>query len=329
MPILVTCPICAGRYDGKCIEASTNGRDARGFNCDTCGEFEISGTLYSIKFSQSPSQLTDVLRATMAFHLANESKGTEPFLITTYNFDAWAKTAKIQTPIDQARYFIRIIGEHQSEFGSPLTISAKIPAKIGSFDWSSFTRLLSEMEAQGDIRRLSGEETRQVNGRIVFFPAFELTLKGWQQFDAEKRGQISGEHAFIAMKFNDPKLDSFVSTILKPLTLSSFGYDLLDMRDRPKAGVIDNLMRVRIRDSAFVVVDLTHDNPGAYWEAGYAEGLGKPVIYICERGKFETAKTHFDTNHCTTVPWEEVGTNDEFCKTFVATVRGSLGQRHD
>ena len=37
-----------------------------------------------------------------------------------------------------------------------------------------------------------------------------------------------------------------------------------------------------VRDAAFVISDLTHDNSGAYWEAGYAEGLGKPVIYICE-----------------------------------------------
>ena len=38
-----------------------------------------------------------------------------------------------------------------------------------------------------------------------------------------------------------------------------------------------------IRDAKFVIADLTHDNNGAYWEAGYAEGLGKPVIYICEK----------------------------------------------
>ena len=66
-----------------------------------------------------------------------------------------------------------------------------------------------------------------------------------------------------------------------------------------RAGVIDKIMRTQIRDAAFVIVDLTHDNPGAYWEAGYAEGLGKPVIYICEKGKFEATKSHLDMNHCT------------------------------
>jgi len=39
--------------------------------------------------------------------------------------------------------------------------------------------------------------------------------------------------------------------------------------------------------------------------SGYAEGLGKPVIYTCEKREFEEHSTHFDTNHLHTVPWEE------------------------
>ena len=90
-----------------------------------------------------------------------------------------------------------------------------------------------------------------------------------------------------------------------------------------RAGVIDNIMRIQIRDSAFVIADLTHDNYGAYWEAGYAEGLGKPVIYICEKTKFDEKKTHFDTNHCTTILWSE-DDPEGFGKELIATLRRSL-----
>lgn len=45
-----------------------------------------------------------------------------------------------------------------------------------------------------------------------------------------------------------------------------------------------------IRDSKFVVVDLTHKNNGAYFEEGYAMGLGKPVIQLCKQG----TQLHFD-----------------------------------
>ena len=90
-------------------------------------------------------------------------------------------------------------------------------------------------------------------------------------------------------------------------------------------GVIDNIMRTHIRDSAFVIADLTHDNPGAYWEAGYAEGLGKPVVYICEKAKFNERSTHFDTNHCTTVVWSKHNLA-RFCAELVATLRRSLDE---
>lgn len=97
----------------------------------------------------------------------------------------------------------------------------------------------------------------------------------------------------------------------------------IDLRDVPQAGIIDDIMRVKIRDAKFVIADLTHENRGSYWEAGYAEGLGKPVIYICESGKFEDHSTHFDVNHCTTVPWS-TDKPGEFCDKLIATLRNSL-----
>jgi nucleoside 2-deoxyribosyltransferase len=87
--------------------------------------------------------------------------------------------------------------------------------------------------------------------------------------------------------------------------------------------VIDNILRAQIRDSAFVLADLTHDNYGAYWEAGYAEGLGKPVIYLCEKAKFDNMKTHFDTNHSTTVLWTTEDM-DRFKQELTSTIRRSL-----
>ena len=175
-------------------------------------------------------------------------------------------------------------------------------------------------------------ENLQARGTIIYRGSsmlgdtsmeFNLSLDGWEQYEAEKRGQFEGNYGFIAMQFGEDDLDAFVRDVVKPVVKEDIGYDLVDMRDVPEAGIIDNIMRVRIRDSAFVIADLTHDNFGAYWEAGYAEGLGKPVIYICEQKKFDEKSTHFDTNHCTTVPWSR--DNDEnFKKELIATIRRSL-----
>jgi nucleoside 2-deoxyribosyltransferase len=74
-----------------------------------------------------------------------------------------------------------------------------------------------------------------------------------------------------------------------------------------KAGLIDAIIEDEIRRCRFLVADLSDNNAGAYWEAGFAEGLGKPVIYICKAtdANGEERKTHFDTNHRHTVKWDE------------------------
>jgi hypothetical protein len=151
----------------------------------------------------------------------------------------------------------------------------------------------------------------------------DLTLAGWAEYEKERRGDTSGAHGFIAMKFGDPVLDPFVSDVVKP-AVSTLGYELVDMRDVAEAGLIDNVMRARIRDAAFVLVDLSHANEGAYWEAGYAEGLGKPVLYLCNKDVFDDKGTHFDTNHCTTVKWDAAAP-EPFEEELLATLRRSLG----
>ena len=55
-----------------------------------------------------------------------------------------------------------------------------------------------------------------------------------------------------------------------------------------------------IRDSKFVVVDLSHQNNGAYFEEGYAMGLGKPVIQLCQKN----TRLHFDIAQKNTIMWE-------------------------
>jgi hypothetical protein len=151
----------------------------------------------------------------------------------------------------------------------------------------------------------------------------DLTLAGWAEYEKELRGQTSAGYGFIALKFGDLVLDPFVKDVIKP-AIATLGFGLVDMRDAAEVGIIDNVMRARIRDAAFVLVDLTHANEGAYWEAGYAEGLGKPVLYLCSREIFEEKGTHFDTNHCTTVLWDPAEP-DSFTQELKATLRRSLG----
>ena len=66
---------------------------------------------------------------------------------------------------------------------------------------------------------------------------------------------------------------------------------------------------------------LSDENQGAYWEAGYAEGLDKPVIYTCSKEKFKGI--HFDTSHLLCIKWDpdDPSAAGEMLK---ATIRNTL-----
>ena len=226
------------------------------------------------------------------------------------------------SPAVQAMNLIRYIGDQVSESGEPIDQLSEVGKSIGAPSEELANDIVEELCERGLIRM--GEPVETMGSEPVYMNV-NLSLKGWERYEAEKRGEFDGNYGFIAMEFDDAAFESFVKDVVKPAVKDATGCDLVDMRDRQRAGVIDNIMRVRIRDAKFVIADLTHDNHGAYWEGGYAAGLGKPVIYICEKEKFDKEGTHFDTNHCTTVLWSR--DNDEgFRQELTATIRRSLDE---
>ncbi len=226
-------------------------------------------------------------------------------MVSTTWIEAFARDSRLPTPAAQAVNLIARIGDAQSETGEGYFIDDVVDTPlVGAFSRAMFGSLLQEVIQRGQVKKL--EQRTIPNPRdagVLSGSLFGLTLSGWEVYEQERKGRFAGRYGFIAMKFGDAVLDPFVESVVKPAVREGVGYSLVDLRNVSRAGVIDNILRAQIRDAAFVLVDLTHDNSGAYWEAGYAEGLGKPVIYICEQTKFDSAKTHFDTNHSTTIMW--------------------------
>lgn len=320
---IVQCPVCQGAF-GRCRGLSTP-RDASAFDCDGCGRFEISRSALVTYFRDGSSRLSALQRSALSHALRTASRGTAPLLITTDWLERFLPAARLPTPAAQVTNLIARIGEVMAETGDGCFIDDVTDTPlIGALNRKMFDTLLAEVQKRGLISPVGKAEfpnPRDVG--VLVGTLFGLTLEGWEAYEAERRGKFAGHFGFIAMKFGDPVLDPFVETIIKPGVRDALGYDLVDLRNVSRAGVIDNILRAQIRDAAFVLVDLTHDNAGAYWEAGYAEGLGKPVIYLCEQAKFDAARTHFDTNHCTTVMWG-VDEPTSFVESLIATIRRSL-----
>ena len=321
------CPVCLNDEGGRC-EASTGAPNPL-FKCDICGHYIVN---YEIFTTDGADLGLDKMQRAVLSHRIRTKSGrapkteSEPFTVTPDVLESLRSDGKLPSPAIQAANLIRFIGDEVSRSGEDISVLPDyIHANIGALNRKATIQLANELDSRR-ILRLGYRGKLAIDGSGSSGPqAINLTLDGWEQYEAEKRGRLKTKYGFIAMQFNDPKLDTFVREVVKPAVEDGIGYELVDMRDVAQAGIIDNIMRIRIRDAAFVIADLTHDNRGAYWEAGYAEGLGKPVIYICEKEKFESAseKPHFDTNHCTTVPWSR--DNDKgFCKELIATLHRSL-----
>ena len=64
-------------------------------------------------------------------------------------------------------------------------------------------------------------------------------------------------------------------------------------------------MLSEITSCKFLVADLTSQNNGVYYAAGYAKALGKTVILTCHEGEFSSR--HFDVQQIQTIKWSSSG----------------------
>ena len=318
----ITCPICQTSAIG------TDNSTVYTVKCKTCGTYYVTpGLGRLLRFEDFPDwDLTPAQRAVLTrekylYEQSPESKSNKgysyPFKIDDNRLARIRDYGRLPSRAEQAANLIRFVGDDVSRSGEDLgELPKNIHMIIGAVSLDSAYRLAREL-----VNRELFTSDQPTFGSAV--SSVNLTLEGWERYDAEQRGRFHGSYGFLAMQFDD-ELDEFVQHVVKPTVKKATGYELVDLRDVSRAGIIDNLMVTTIRDARFVIADLTHDNRGAYWEAGYAEGLGKPVVYICSKEKFNDGKgTHFDTNHYTTVQWSTDDV-DSFGQELTATLRRSL-----
>jgi hypothetical protein len=204
------------------------------------------------------------------------------------NLIIWLGTRRLTEP-DAAAYHTVSVG------GLASIIGAK-------YDHASTSYVVNHLAVEKVV------ETLPQNARTAKEVLYQLrlTFKGWERFDELRREQRDSSHAFMAMAFNRSELEDVFVQCFNPAAQDA-GFDLRRLTDGQAAGLIDAQLRVRIRMAKFLIADLSTDNRGAYWEAGFAEGLGRHVIYVCEESVWnhqdQNKRPHFDTNHLNTVVW--------------------------
>lgn len=315
------CPICSSDAD----VIPNPSRDRHFVECLNCKPFEISRSACDDKGGKFSLKKAAILsHAVFKMHDRDDC----PWL-DNYNIDSILESRNVPGHIEQADNLILFIGSELDREASPGgSIVGEsygfFRAAMGAVRKGDVNFIIQELDTQGIIRIGHDGEIQRKGKNVKGVATYGLTFKGWDRYRDLMAQGTTARIAFMAMQYGDSVLDKMYENCFRP-AVTDTGFDLRRLDHVPKAGVIDNILRAEILNSQFLIADLTHGNRGAYWEGGYAEGLGKPVIYLCEKSVFDDEKKqpHFDTNHCQTVVWEE-GKQEECAMQLKNTIRVTL-----
>ncbi|MCK4978876.1 MAG: hypothetical protein KAS62_00700 [Candidatus Delongbacteria bacterium] len=224
---------------------------------------------------------------------------------------------QLPNPAEQADNLILYLGKILLNNFKDLDLKSNdkllICSIIGCMYEENLSYLLYEL-SKIELVNFSTPQIERGNTRPLDKYLVGLTFEGWQKYEELKKDHSESKQVFMAMAYGNKVLKDIFENYLVGKFKDDLGLTLVRLIDKPKDGIIDNHLRVEIRKSCLLIADLTDDNYGAYWEAGYAEGLDKLVIYFCEKTKFDKEKTHFDTSHLQTIPWEKDNIEEAYKK---------------
>lgn len=103
---------------------------------------------------------------------------------------------------------------------------------------------------------------------------FKITRKGWRQAALAK----SDSQGFIAIDFHK-SMDTTIKTIEDGISDSDYVPMAIKYKDYPET-VMEKALG-EIRKSMFVIADITNLRPSVFYEAGFAQAIGKPTFYVC------------------------------------------------
>lgn len=106
-----------------------------------------------------------------------------------------------------------------------------------------------------------------------------LLPEGWKRVDELQQSNSNNKNVFVSMAFNDGTFDTR-QAIKEGIIGAGYSPEFIDEIIHNKQ-IVPEMFRL-IRECRFLILEITDPNYGAYYEAGYALGLGKEVIICCK-----------------------------------------------
>lgn len=194
----------------------------------------------------------------------------------------------------------RIDGEILSEIVLPFVANGVITAKWGTKTQSYQVLELRIYETKGIWDKKKGPLGDLLKGKKNQFSRFETRAK---QLLATNKPKVFVVMPIQGEKHGDQEqqriyreYDERFETI-ETVVSDAGGVAIRIDKEHPLEDLVGRIKK-EINVSVFVVADLTDERPSCYFEAGYAEALGRPVIYVASKQSVSkpgsNTKIHFD-----------------------------------
>lgn len=299
----MVCPICSNPT------AEVRGhptRDAAIVDCPQCANFTISRTARAIIGNVDEAK---------RWRISAWINQYQPAVLTSTDLDS-ALNSTLPSLHTRADRMLRWIS-HNFPPGRQFSLSDLTVLKSNDSD------SIGGMSVQGQLRRIacrlipigwnrSFEESDYMVTEVLCNEMALLVSQNNHDYQVSPKGLLylegrkeeSSSIGFCAMWFNE-EVASLWTSVIEPATRLA-GYEPLRIDGKQHNGKIDDEIMASIRGSRFVVADFTGNRGGVYYEAGFAHGLGLPVIFMCREGD----ELHFDIRQYNCIFWKPDGLED-------------------
>src|SRR5690606_9512644 len=193
-----------------------------------------------------------------------------------------------RTPVSvKLRRVLDYLANRSTRPGDKVEIEHDIWPMFDAVDSGEVTYLLNTLAERGHIVETTGSR-------------WQVTAKGWEALEPAAPGGVPGS-CFVAMSF-DPALNSAFDSGIRPAVEDDCGMRVVRVDRVEHNGIVNDLILASIRSAQLVVADVTQQRSGVYFEAGFALGLGRTVIWTCRDDDLQNV--HFDTRQYSHVVWQ-------------------------
>lgn len=300
------CPIC--KLDAQDVRVWDYG-ERLSLECARCGKFTITGTAAAIVESR------DLAPKFSAWIRERSESNAEVPEINSNRLKEIEAALPNYRVLEKQLLLLRAFERRTKYPGEAIDIIRRFDYPLA---WAAgedeFRYLLQALIERGLIRRMDGPPDLEDS----FTYKFVITTAGWTFLDDHTRPSVISDQVFVAMSFCPdlkPAWDRGIGPALRKAQFRPYRVDAVPHIDR-----IDTKIITEIKNSRFLVADVTLQRPGVYFEAGYALGLGLPVFW-CVRAD-DLGNVHFDTRQFNHIVWETEGHLAEQLYLYVSAVVG-------